>query len=53
MNKLIRCDVMGHFYIEVPEDATPDDIENKLDEYIFILENSLPNFFAINDYAWL
>ena len=47
----IRCQLSGHFYIEV-DDNNPDVIEGKLLNYINALEDLVGDYMSINEYTW-
>lgn len=50
--KEIRCEFQGHFYIEVPDDADPDVIEDALSKYISELETYMDDYAALDEYDW-
>ena len=50
--KDIKCAINGHFYISVPNDATPDDIEDALIKYINNIEEIVQDGMSINEFTW-
>lgn len=48
--KTICCDFKGYFYIDVIDDATPDQIKSIAEKYISELESCENNFFTIHEY---
>ena len=50
--KTIRCSFIGHFYTEVTDNATPDDIEKHLESYINELEECMDPHAALDEYDW-
>ena len=49
---LIRCEVQGYFYIEMDDNATPDDIENEVEQRVCTIEKSIDNYMAVSEYDW-
>ena len=50
--KGIRGSFNGHFYIEVLEDASDDDIRKQVDSYIDSLDDYLETYASIDEYGW-
>ena len=50
--KGIRGSFNGHFYIEVPEDASDEDISKQIDSYIDSLDDYLETYASIDEYGW-
>ena len=50
--KTIRCSFIGHFYTEIEDDTTSDDIENYLEKYINELEEYMNPHAALDEYDW-
>ena len=50
--KEIRCSFVGHFYIQIDDNATSDDIENYLREYISELEECVDPHAALDEFDW-
>lgn len=48
--KDIRCEFTGRFYISVPNNATPDDIEDALIKYMNAIEDL--DIIAIEEFNW-
>ena len=46
--KEIRCSFVGHFYIQMDDNATSDDIENELSKYISGLEECIDSYAALD-----
>ena len=49
---LVRCTVHGYFYVEMPDNASPDDIEDEVGARICKIERSIENYMAIDEYGW-
>lgn len=49
---LVRCTVHGYFYVEMPDNASPDDIEDEIGARICKIERSIENYMAIDEYGW-
>ena len=50
--KTIRCEFKGCFYVDVTDEATSDQIENILSNYISYIEKTDSDYFSINEYEW-
>lgn len=50
--KEIRCSFVGHFYIQVDDNATFDDIENHLRGYVNELEECIDPHATLDEYDW-
>lgn len=50
--KEIRCSFTGHFYIQVKDNASFDEIEQHLSEYIDELEECIDPHAALDEYDW-
>ena len=50
--KEIRCSFTGHFYIEVEDDADPDEIEDAIGKYISAMEELINDYAGINEFDW-
>ena len=50
--KTIRFSFIGHFYAEIEDNTTSDDIENYLEKYINELEECMDPHAALDEYDW-
>lgn len=50
--KDIRCAINGYFYISVPDETAPDDIEDALIKCINNIENIIKDGISISEFTW-